>query len=175
MACHHRIVIDSPNIRLGNPEVRLGLIPGAGGTQRLPRLVGRGRALDLILSGATIDASEAHRIGLVDHVVPADKLPASFRKIPANSEIGDVRASVAGTDEAIDAVMDAQIPQTATVKRVTPDLKVTYDGEPKWVAIHSTERSMKSPRRDDTSMFSSRWKASMRSDVYGFVHSSRAV
>ncbi len=67
--------------------------------------------------------------------VAADKLPASFSKIPPDSEVGDVRASVAGTDEAKDAVMDAQIPQTATVKRVAPDLKVTYDGDPKFAVI----------------------------------------
>jgi enoyl-CoA hydratase len=54
--------------------VNLGLIPGAGGTQRLPRLVGRGRALDLILSGGMIDAAEALRIGLAERVVPADEL-----------------------------------------------------------------------------------------------------
>jgi enoyl-CoA hydratase len=57
--------------RLGLPETRLGLIPGAGGTQRLPRLVGRGRALDLMLTPRTIDAAEAHTIGLVDRLVDA--------------------------------------------------------------------------------------------------------
>lgn len=72
MACHVRIAADSA--KFGQPEVGLGLIPGAGGTQRLPRLVGRGKALDLILSGDTIDAAEAHRIGLVDRVVPAAEL-----------------------------------------------------------------------------------------------------
>jgi enoyl-CoA hydratase len=72
LACHVRIAADTA--RFGQPEVQLGLIPGAGGTQRLPRLVGRGRALDLILRGATIDAAEALRIGLVEHVVPAASL-----------------------------------------------------------------------------------------------------
>ncbi len=57
--------------RLGLPETRLGLIPGAGGTQRLPRLVGRGRALDLMLTPRTVDAAEAHAIGLVDRLVDA--------------------------------------------------------------------------------------------------------
>ena len=59
--------------RLGLPETRLGLIPGAGGTQRLPRLVGRGRALDLMLTPRTIDAAEAHTIGLVDRLVDAGR------------------------------------------------------------------------------------------------------
>jgi enoyl-CoA hydratase len=72
MACHVRLA--SAKARLGQPEVNLGLIPGAGGTQRLPRLVGRGRALDLVLSGEMIDAEEALRIGLVNRVFPADGL-----------------------------------------------------------------------------------------------------
>jgi enoyl-CoA hydratase len=74
MACHVRIA--SERARFGQPEVGLGLIPGAGGTQRLARLVGRGRALDLILSGATIDAQEAHRIGLADRLVAHEQLEA---------------------------------------------------------------------------------------------------
>ncbi len=68
LACHVRIA--SENARLGLPEVTLGLIPGFGGTQRLARLVGKGRALELALSGEMIDAAEAHRIGLVNRVVP---------------------------------------------------------------------------------------------------------
>jgi enoyl-CoA hydratase len=69
MACHIRIAVDGA--KFGQPEVNLGLIPGAGGTQRLARLVGKGRALELILSGNQIDAAEAHRIGLVNQVVRA--------------------------------------------------------------------------------------------------------
>ena len=75
LACHVWIAADTA--RFGQPEVGLGLIPGAGGTQRLPRLVGSGRALDLILSGDPIDAAEAHRVGLVERVVPASELRAS--------------------------------------------------------------------------------------------------
>ena len=72
MACTIRVA--SENAKFGQPEVTLGLIPGGGGTQRLPRLVGKGRALQLILSGEMINAQEAYRIGLVNEVVPAAEL-----------------------------------------------------------------------------------------------------
>jgi len=67
MACTFRIA--TPNAKMGLPEIKLGLIPGYGGTQRLPRLVGQARALELALSGKTIDATEAERIGLVNRIV----------------------------------------------------------------------------------------------------------
>jgi enoyl-CoA hydratase len=70
MACTLRLAASTA--RLGQPEIKLGLIPGYGGTQRLPRLVGPGAALKMILTGAMIDAPEAFRIGLVDEVVPGD-------------------------------------------------------------------------------------------------------
>jgi enoyl-CoA hydratase len=76
-ACHVRIAAETA--RFGQPEVNLGLIPGAGGTQRLQRLIGRGRALDLILSGEIIDASEAHRIGLVERLAPAAELTVTVK------------------------------------------------------------------------------------------------
>jgi enoyl-CoA hydratase len=72
MACHMRLA--APNARFGQPEIKLGIIPGYGGTVRLPRLVGRGRALELLLTGGMIDAEEAARIGLVNRVVAADAL-----------------------------------------------------------------------------------------------------
>ena len=72
MACTIRLA--TRTAAFGQPEVKLGVIPGYGGTQRLPRLVGRGRALQLILSGGMIDAGEAYRIGLVNDLVPADAL-----------------------------------------------------------------------------------------------------
>ena len=72
LACHLRIASD--NARFGLPEVKLGICPGYGGTQRLPRLVGKGRALQLILTGDMIDAAEAYRIGLVNALVPAGEL-----------------------------------------------------------------------------------------------------
>ncbi len=72
MACTLRVASDKAE--LGQPEIRLGFIPGYGGTQRLPRLVGRGRALEMLLTGETIEAAEAHSIGLVDRVVPGAEL-----------------------------------------------------------------------------------------------------
>jgi enoyl-CoA hydratase len=74
LACTLRLAAD--DARLGQPEVKLGVIPGYGGSQRLPRLVGRGAGLKLLLSGSIIDAPEALRIGLVDEVVPAGDLMA---------------------------------------------------------------------------------------------------
>jgi enoyl-CoA hydratase/carnithine racemase len=89
MACTIRIAVDSA--RFGQPEVTLGLVPGGGGTQRLPRLVGKGRALQLILSGEMISAQEAFRIGLVNEIVPAGDLitraEAILKKIGANAPI----------------------------------------------------------------------------------------
>src|SRR5258706_1000893 len=89
MACTFRIAADSA--KFGQPEVTLGLVPGGGGTQRLPRLVGKGRALQLILSGETISAQEAYRIGLVNEVVPVADLitraEAILNKIASNAPI----------------------------------------------------------------------------------------
>jgi enoyl-CoA hydratase/carnithine racemase len=89
MACSIRLAVDSA--KFGQPEVVLGLLPGGGGTQRLPRLVGKGRALQLILSGEMISAQEAYRIGLVNEVVPAADLitraEAILKKIASNAPI----------------------------------------------------------------------------------------
>jgi enoyl-CoA hydratase len=79
LACDIRIA--SEDAQLGLTEVDLAIIPGGGGTQRLPRLVGRGRALEMILTGARIDAREAWRIGLVERVVPATDVLAAAREL----------------------------------------------------------------------------------------------
>ncbi len=79
MACHLRIASESA--RFGQPEVNLGIIPGYGGTQRLPRLVGRGIATELILTGEQIDAARAYEIGLVNRVVPAGELMGAAREM----------------------------------------------------------------------------------------------
>jgi enoyl-CoA hydratase len=67
MCCHMRIAAE--NAKFGQPEVNLGIIPGYAGTQRLPQLIGKGRALELLMTGDAINAAEAHRLGLVNHVV----------------------------------------------------------------------------------------------------------
>jgi enoyl-CoA hydratase len=89
MACTIRIAVESA--KFGQPEVTLGLLPGGGGTQRLPRLVGKGRALQLILSGEMISAQEAHRIGLINEIVPAADLftraEAILNKIASNAPV----------------------------------------------------------------------------------------
>src|SRR3954471_16102993 len=104
MACTVRFASD--NAKLGQPEVKLGIIPGYGGTQRLPRLVGRGRALELLLSGDPIAAAEAHRIGLVNAVVPqAELLPFSrawLAKVLANGPL-----AVGLVMEAVDVGLDS--------------------------------------------------------------------
>jgi enoyl-CoA hydratase len=89
MACTIRIAVE--HAKFGQPEVALGLLPGGGGTQRLPRLVGKGRALQLILSAEMISAQEAHRIGLVNEIVPAADLitraEAILSKIASNAPV----------------------------------------------------------------------------------------
>ena len=90
MACHVRIASESA--KFGQPEVKLGVIPGYGGTQRLTRLVGRGRALQLLLTGEMIDAHEAHRIGLVNRVVASgesvvDAARTMLRQMLANGPL----------------------------------------------------------------------------------------
>jgi enoyl-CoA hydratase len=104
MACTLRIAAETA--RLGQPEVKLGLIPGYGGSQRLPRLVGRGRALELLLAGEPVTAAEAHRIGLVNAVVPQSELLNYSRgwlgKVLANGPV-----AVALAMEAVDVGQDA--------------------------------------------------------------------
>jgi enoyl-CoA hydratase/carnithine racemase len=103
MACTIRIAVDTA--RFGQPEVKLGLLPGGGGTQRLPRLVGKGRALQLILSGGMISAQEAYRIGLVNEIVPTANLIARaeeiLKQISANAPVA-VRLSLEAVNKGMD-------------------------------------------------------------------------
>src|SRR5712692_5532232 len=95
--------------RSGQPEVKIGVMPGYGGTQRLPRLVGKGRALQLILSGGIIDAQEAYRIGLVNEVVPGANLiarvEALLNQIISNAPVG-VKYSIEAVNKGLDASLE---------------------------------------------------------------------
>ena len=99
MACHLRLA--SENARFGQPEVKLGITPGYGGTVRLPRLVGRGNALEILLSGSPIDAAEACRLGLVNRVVPANQLLAEAEKL-LRTILANGPAAVEGCLAAVD-------------------------------------------------------------------------
>jgi enoyl-CoA hydratase/carnithine racemase len=103
MACTIRIAVETA--KFGQPEVTLGLVPGGGGTQRLPRLVGKGRALQLILSGEIINAQEAYRIGLVNEIIPAADLIARaegiLKKIASNAPIA-VRFALEAANKGMD-------------------------------------------------------------------------
>ncbi|MEE9263045.1 MAG: enoyl-CoA hydratase-related protein [Vicinamibacteria bacterium] len=107
LACHIRVAAEEA--KMGLPEVKLGVIPGYGGTQRLARIVGRGRALELILTGEMIDASEAHRIGLVNRVAPRAELlgeaEAMMRKILANGPLA-IRYALRAVDRGLDGSLE---------------------------------------------------------------------
>jgi enoyl-CoA hydratase len=124
MACHIRIASEAA--KFGQPEVKLGLIPGYGGTQRLPRLVGRGRALQLLLTGEMIDAQEAFRIGLVNRVVAAaDLVPAAnemMRAILANAPF-----AIANVIETVNRGYDATLDDALTLEATAFGLLAATD------------------------------------------------
>ena len=103
MACHIRLASEAA--KFGQPEVKLGIVPGYGATQRLPRLVGKGRALQLLLTGEMIDAAEAYRIGLVNRVVPAGELIDAARAMLAGI-LAQGPLAVAHCIEAVDRGYD---------------------------------------------------------------------
>jgi enoyl-CoA hydratase len=106
MACHFRLASDAA--KFGQPEVKLGITPGYGGTQRLPRLVGRGRALQLLLTGELIDAQEAFRIGLANAVVPAAELLPTARKL-LQTILAQAPTAVALCIDAVDRGLDMSL------------------------------------------------------------------
>jgi enoyl-CoA hydratase len=106
MACHMRLASDKA--KFGQPEVKLGIVPGYGGSQRLPRLVGKGRALELLLTGDMIDAAEAYRIGLVNRVVPAGELLTAARAL-LTTILGQGPLAVALCVEAVDRGLDMRL------------------------------------------------------------------
>jgi enoyl-CoA hydratase len=110
LACHLRVASEAA--KFGQPEVKLGIGPGYGGTVRLPRLVGRGRALELLLTGATIDAQEAWRIGLVNRVVPADRLLPEAESL-VRGILAQGPLAIAAVLEAVDA--GSEMPKEAAL------------------------------------------------------------
>jgi enoyl-CoA hydratase/carnithine racemase len=116
MACTIRIAAE--HARFGQPEVKLGIPPGAGGTQRLPRLVGKGRALQIILSGEMISAQEAYRIGLVNEVVPAGELiarcEAILKQFLANAPLA-VRFALEAVNKGMETSLSAGLLLEASV------------------------------------------------------------
>jgi enoyl-CoA hydratase/carnithine racemase len=116
MACTIRVAAEQA--RFGQPEVKLGIPPGAGGTQRLPRLVGKGRALQIILSGEMIAAQEAYRIGLVNEVVPAGELiarsEAILKQILANAPIA-IRLALEAVNKGMETSLASGLTLEASV------------------------------------------------------------
>ncbi|MFH1176318.1 MAG: enoyl-CoA hydratase-related protein [Acidobacteriota bacterium] len=113
LACHLRVA--SRNAKFGQPEVKLGLIPGYGGTQRLPRLVGRGRALELLLTGGMIDAATAHSWGLVNRLVEAGDARAGALKL-AEEILAVSPVAVARCLEAVRAGLDLPLGRALEVE-----------------------------------------------------------
>jgi len=108
LACTMRIA--SENAKLGQPEVKLGIIPGYGGTQRLPRLVGKGLAMQLLLAGEMITAQEAYRIGLVNEVVPQAELIARAEAI-AHKIVANAPLAIQYCMEAVNKGMEMSLPE----------------------------------------------------------------
>lgn len=115
MCCDMRIAAD--NAKLGQPEILLGIIPGAGGTQRLPRLVGPSRAKELVLTGRFVDASEAQSIGLVDQVVPAAETYDSALALARRLARGPALAMRAAK-EAIDRGLETDLATGLEIERM---------------------------------------------------------
>jgi enoyl-CoA hydratase len=114
MACAVRFA--SANAVFGQPEVKLGLIPGFGGTQRLPRLVGRGRALEMLLSGDPVDAAEAHRIGLVNAVVPRALDLLSFSRAWLAKALANGPVALGLVMECVDSGLDCGLEQGLAIE-----------------------------------------------------------
>jgi len=114
MACTIRVA--SPRAKIGVPEIKLGLLPGAGGTQRLPRLVGRGPALDLLLSGRSISAEEGFRLGLVDHLASDGAIDGLAIELAGRYAAGP-SAALAATVRCVDAARDLPFAEGMIVER----------------------------------------------------------
>jgi len=107
MACHLRVAGD--RVRFGQPEITLGIVPGFGGTQRLPRLIGKTKAMELLLTGDLITAQEAHRLGLLNYVVPQDQVMKTAkdlaRKIASKGQVA-VALTLEVTEQGLERSLD---------------------------------------------------------------------
>ena len=138
MACDIRIAAE--NARFGLPETTLSVLPGAGGTQRLGRLVGTGRAIELILTGRFVDAAEALRIGLVTTVVPADGLAAETRRV-ADQVLAGGPLAVRLAKLVVRAGMDADPRTGLVVERLAQALLYTTDDKREGAAAFLAKRA----------------------------------
>ena len=129
LACHYRVVLDNPKLLLGLPEVTLGLLPGGGGTQRLPRIIGLKNAADLILSGRHIHPEEALQLGVIDEIASADNLMTAAEKwiLDGGSAVQpwDVRGYKVPGGSGLNQMPIAQLFQKLTLK-VAVDYKYNY-------------------------------------------------
>ena len=137
LACRYRIGTDHPKTILGLPEVQLGLIPGAGGTQRLPRRIGLTDALDLILTGRPVDAREAERIGLANRVVAkgharaaAEALAAEIAAFPPRCVLSDRRSAY----ESAGGPLEVALRREFELGRATIDAGESRDGAARFAA-----------------------------------------
>ncbi|MFL6184007.1 MAG: enoyl-CoA hydratase/isomerase family protein [Actinomycetes bacterium] len=121
LACDIRVAAEG-RYRIGLPEATLGLLPGTGGTQRLPRLIGRGRALELMTTGRTVTPAEAERLGMVDRLVPADELDQAVADLAASLAAGAPLAVAAitrvvndGLDRPLPDALDRELEELAAL------------------------------------------------------------
>jgi enoyl-CoA hydratase/carnithine racemase len=129
MACHIRLAEDS--VQFGQPEIGLGIMPGFGGTQRLPRLVGKGRALEIMLGGGNIKAQEAYRIGLVNKVVPVGSVVREARRwAKALSMRGALAlgAVIQSVNEGLDMTLEEGLEREAEVFAKLTETEDMYEG-----------------------------------------------
>jgi enoyl-CoA hydratase len=125
MACHVRVASDTA--RFGQPEVKLGVIPGYGGTQRLARLVGRGRALQLLLTGEMIDAAEAYRIGLVNRVVASGESVVDVARTILVAMLANAPLAIAECINVVDRGVDIPLEESLALEAAAFGLLTATD------------------------------------------------
>ncbi|HEX4383515.1 MAG TPA: enoyl-CoA hydratase-related protein, partial [Myxococcales bacterium] len=152
LACTYRIASDDKKTMLGLPEVQLGLIPGAGGTQRLPQLIGIAQALDIILAGKSVRASKARKLGLVDEVVPQSILLAIARKRALELAAGTLRPQRTKVDSKhglpgfLRSIADPEVIQTIALEDNPVGRKILFQQARKSV-LKTTRGHFPAPER----------------------------